>query len=190
MNSAPAQLKAGKRICGLNAGQKFALFAKSTVSPLTFLGAGASAGISQYNNDDAEWGQGAEAYGKRYAAAYTDRAAYAFFGKFFYPTIFRQDPRYFRAREDASTGQRFGHAFAHTFVTRTDAGRNMPNVSLWASAASTAALRNLYHPGNDRGFASAARTTGIYLGTSMGWDVLKEFWPGVSRTLHLPFQAR
>lgn len=189
LSTVSAHRKSGNKICSLDAGEKFALFAKTTLDPLTFIGAGISAGESQWNNDDREFGQGAEEYGRRYGAAFADRASWNFFGKFFYPAVFRQDPRYYR-KGNGTTGERISHALAHTLVARSDSGHNMPNFSLWTSTASTVALSNLYHPGNDRGFGSAAQRTGIGIGTSMGFDVLKEFWPEIVCKLHLPFTER
>lgn len=189
MTTVPTRRANGNNICSLDAVEKFHLFFKSTVDPVTFIGAGASAGFSQWNNDDKEWGQGAEGFGKRYAAAFTDRASRNFFGKFFYPTIFRQDPRYFREGQ-GSTKSRFGHALAHSFVARRDSGGSMPNLSLWAGTTSTVALANLYHPDQDRGFTPAAQRVGISIGTNMGFDVLKEFWPEIVRKLNLPFRER
>jgi hypothetical protein len=181
MTTAPA----GRKNCPLDAGQKFVLFTRVTTSPYTFAAAGAAAGWSQWQNDDSEWGQGAEGYGQRYAAAYADRATKSFFTKFAYPVIFKQDPRYFRKGDSGTTGERIGHAIGHTFVGRTDSGNRMPNLSLWAGTASTVAVENLYHPGHDRGFTPAAKRFGISIGTSMGFDVLREFWPEIAHKLHL-----
>ncbi|HYX52614.1 MAG TPA: hypothetical protein VE783_04135, partial [Candidatus Limnocylindrales bacterium] len=181
--------KGGQPICGLDAGQKFHLFFKTTVDPVTFVGAAASAGWSQYQNYDEEWGQGAEGYGYRYAAAYGDRVISNFFGKFFYPTLFHEDPRYFR-KGTGGFGGRLGHAIDHSFVARTDSGGHFANVSNWAAIASSVAIANLYHPGHSRGFTPAAERFGTRFGTSMGFDVLKEFWPETVRALKLPFRER
>lgn len=179
----------GQNVCTLDVGEKFQLFYKTTVDPVTFVGAGVVAGYSQWQNDDKEWGQGAEGYGKRYAAALTDRVTRNFFGQFFYPSIFSQDPRYYR-KGTGETRARLIQAVSHTFVTRTDSGGTFANLSLWFGTASTVAVENLYHPGNDRGFGPAAERTGISLGKAMGWDVLREFWPEIVRTLRLPFRER
>ena len=189
ITTVPAHRRNGQRICGLNARQKFKMFAETTIDPVTFVGAGASAGFSQWQNDDSSWGQGAEGYGKRYAAAFTDSTASNFFGQFLYPVIFRQDPRYYR-KGNGDTGARMGHALAHTFVTRSDAGNSAPNYSLWATTASTVALANLYHPGNDRGFPPAATRVGISIGEAMANNLLKEFWPEIVHKLRLPFRNR
>lgn len=181
--------KAGQTICSLEPGEKFHLFYKTTVDPVTFVGAAASAGYAQYQNYDQEWGQGAEAYGYRYAAAFADAGIYNFFGKFFYPTIFHQDPRYFR-KGSGGMGGRLGHAINHSFVARTDSGGHFANISRWAAISSSVAIANLYHPGRSRGFTPAAERFGLRLGTGMGFDVLKEFWPDMVRKLKLPFRER
>jgi hypothetical protein len=189
ITTVPARRKNGQKICGLNAGQKFDMFAETSIDPVTFMGAAASAGFSQWQNDDSKWGQGAVAYGRRYGAALIDNEASNFFGQFFYPVIFRQDPRYYR-KGHGSTRERLGYAMLHTLVARSDSGNKMPNYSLWATTASTVALANLYHPGNHQGFPPAATRVGLSIGSSMGYDLLREFWPEVVRKLRLPFRER
>lgn len=189
MTTVPARRKNGQKICGLNLGQKFDMFVETSIDPVTFMGAAASAGFSQWQNDDSKWGQGASAYGKRYGAALIDTEASNFFGQFFYPVIFRQDPRYYR-KGTGTTWGRIGYAMSHTFVARSDSGNKMPNYSLWATTASTVAMSNLYHPGNDQGFPPAATRVGLSIGSSMGYDLLREFWPEVVRKLRLPFRER
>jgi hypothetical protein len=165
------------------------MFAETTIDPVTFLGAAANAGVSQWQNDDPSWGQGAKGYGRRYAAAFTDSAATGFFGQFLYPVIFRQDPRYYR-KGTGTTGARIGHALGHIFWARSDTGKPMLNFSVWATTASTVAMSNLYHPGNDRGFPAAATRVSLSIGEDMGFDLLTEFWPEVVHKLRLPFRGR
>lgn len=189
LTTVPARRKNGQKICGLDVHQKFDMFVETSIDPVTFLGAAASAGFSQWQNDDSKWGQGAGAYGQRYAAALIDTESSNFFGQFFYPVIFRQDPRYYR-KGNGAAAERFGYALTHTFVTRGDSGKKMPNYSLWATTASTVALANIYHPGNHQGFPPAATRVGISIAGSMGYDLLREFWPEIVRKLRLPFRER
>jgi hypothetical protein len=189
MTTVPARRKKGQKICGLDAGQKFDMFVETSIDPVTFIGAATSAGFSQWQNDDSKWGQGAVGYGRRYGAALIDTEASNFFGQFFYPVIFRQDPRYYR-KGNGSTRGRIWYAVSHTVIARSDSGNKMPNYSLWATTASTVALSNLYHPGNDQGFPPAATRVGISIAGSMGYDLLREFWPEVVRKLRLPFRER
>ena len=65
----------------------------------------------------------------------------------------------------------------------------MFNVSEWLGTVSVVALSNVYHPGNERGFAPAARQVGYSIGEDIGLDVLREFWPEIARKFRLPFRA-
>jgi hypothetical protein len=177
-----------QRICSLDARQKFRLFIMDTIEPVTFAGAGISAGIAQASDDDPSFGQGAVGYGKRYAVAFLDSSSSNFFHTFFFPTLFRQDPRYYRWDQGSSEG-RLGHAFQHTFITRSDGGKKMFNFSEWLGTVSADALGTIYHPGARRGVSAAAVRDSINIGTDMGFDVLREFWPEIARKFRLPFRT-
>lgn len=64
----------------------------------------------------------------------------------------------------------------------------MINASEWLGTASAVALSNTYHPGNQRGFASAARRVGFSFAQDVGFDLLREFWPEIARKFKLPFR--
>ncbi|HEY6972617.1 MAG TPA: hypothetical protein VJA94_25635 [Candidatus Angelobacter sp.] len=178
-----------RKLCSLDSGEKFHLFLSNTFEPVTFVGAGFNAGLDQAEDNDPTFGQGMAGYGKRYAAALTDTASSDFFHTFLFPVLFRQDPRYYR-RFEGRTSLRLGHALSHVFVAHSDSGKKMFNFSEWLGTASSTALANLYHPGKRRGFGPAASRTGISIGTDMGFDVLREFWPEIVRGLRLPFRVR
>jgi hypothetical protein len=179
----------GKGLCRLGPSGKFRLFVSNNLEPVTFIAAGFNAGVAQAANDDPTFGQGMEGYGKRYGAALADTVSSDFFHTFLFPVIFKQDPRYYR-RLEGTTGQRLGHAISHVFVARSDSGRRMFNFSEWLGTIASTSLSNTYHPGNRRGVGPAAERIGISIGTDMGFDVLREFWPEVVRVFHLPFRQR
>jgi hypothetical protein len=174
--------------CKLNAAGKFHLFLDQEIDPINFLGANIDAAEAHFNHEDATFGQGAVGFEKRYSVALADRATSDFFGVFLYPTIFHQDPRYYRQGQ-GSFASRFGHALSHRWVTRTDSGKRMFNFSEWSATISSKAISNLYHPGNPRGFGSNATRVGWSIGTSMAWDVVREFWPEIAHKLRLPFRT-
>jgi hypothetical protein len=179
----------GSVFCALEPAGKFHLFLQDTLEPVTFVGAAYDAGLSQAQDDDHSFGQGAAGYGKRYGAALTDQVSDGFFNTFLYPTVFREDPRYYRQLE-GSTRMRMGHAISHVFVAQNDSGRKMVNFSEWFGRSSSVALSNLYHPGNRRGFEPSAVRVSLGVGSDIGFDVLREFWPEIVRKLKLPFRQR
>jgi hypothetical protein len=174
-------------LCSLEIKDKFFLFLHDSIDPGTFLSSGFDASISQAENDDAPFGQGGAGYGKRFAASYTDEAQFRFFKEFAYPTIFSEDPRYYRMGQ-GPVMRRFWHAMEHSVVAYNDHGQRMFNFSEWLGEISGKSLSNLYHPGARRGFAPAAEGIGYDVATDVGFDELREFWPEVARKLRLPFR--
>ena len=174
--------------CAMDAHDKFQLFLANAADPLSFVGAAWNAGTAQMSHDDKPYRMGAAGYGKRYSAAVTDNITGAFFSTFLYPSLFHQDPRYYRQGAGGAKS-RLGHALIHRFVAQSDSGARMPNYSEWFGTVSSTALSNLYHPGNLRGFEPTASRVGFNVGNDIAWDVLREFWPEIAHKLHLPFRT-
>ncbi len=180
--------KPSAMLCSLETKDKFVLFVRDTFDPVTFLVSGFNAGLDHAENEDPTFGQGAAGYGKRFGANFADQASFKFFKDFAYPAIFSEDPRYYRLAH-GSGGRRFLHAVGHAFVAYRDNGKRMFNFSEWLGTTSAVALSNVYHPGNERGFAPAARLVGYSIIEDVGFDVLREFWPEISRKFRLPFRS-
>lgn len=184
----PPQYKPGTRLCTLRLKGKFVLFVQDSFDPVTFLGTAFDAGLDQAENTDPSYGQGAEGYGRRFGAEFAGQASSRFFKDFAYPSIFSEDPRYYRLAH-GSGGKRLLHAMEHAVVAHRDDGTRMFNFSEWLGTASTVALSNTYHPDNQRGFAPAAERVGYAILQDVGFDVLREFWPEISRKFRLPFRG-
>jgi hypothetical protein len=159
------------------------------IDPFTILNIAFNAGISQAADGDRQFGQGAQGYGKRFAASAADQASGDFFKFIVFPTIFSEDPRYYRLGEGTG-GQRFVHALSHVVIAHKEDGSHMFNFSEWLGTTSTVVLSNTYHPGNRRGVGPAAEGISINMATDTGFDVLREFWPDIARKFHLPFRDR
>jgi hypothetical protein len=183
----PPHYNSGDILCTLDPKEKLFLFFRDTVDPFTFLSAGFNAGLSQAQNDDPSYGQGVAGYGKRFGFSLIDQAQGNFFGDFLYPTIFSEDPRYYRLAH-GSTGRRFLHVLEHAVIAYHPNGESTFNFSLWLSTTSSAALANVYHPDNRRGAGPLAVRVGFNVGQDIGFDVLREFWPEIARKFKLPFR--
>jgi hypothetical protein len=184
----PAHFKPGMLLCSLELKDKFFLFVRDSYDPATIASVAFNAGISQAQNTDPTFGPGVSGYGKRFGASYADQASVRFFKDFAYPSIFSEDPRYYRLAH-GSTRRRLLHPIEHALVAHTDHGNPMFNFSEWLGTASTIALSNTYHPGNKRGFAPAAEAFGISFGNDIGFDELREFWPEIAHKFKLPFRS-
>jgi len=180
--------KPGAILCSLDAKGKFVLFVHDTFEPVTFLAAGFNAGLDQAENQDPTFGQGGAGYGKRFGASFADQASFKFFKDFVYPSIFSEDPRYYRLAH-GNGGRRLLHAVEHVFLAHRDNGKRMFNFSEWLGTATTVVLSNTYHPDAQRGFSPAAQRVTFSILQDMGFDVLREFWPEISHKFKLPFRG-
>jgi len=161
---------------------KFRLFYKSAFDPAEFGIVGLQAAVSQAQNSFPAYGQGAEGYGKRYGAAFADQTTSTFFANFFYPTIFKHDPRYFRLGT-GSTKHRFGYALAQEFVGHKDEGGRTFNWSNTLGALSSGGISNAYYPAADRGFGLTIDRAAISLMYGCLGGLGNEFWPDINRKL-------
>jgi hypothetical protein len=189
----------GGQILPLTAGQKFKVVARSSFDPVQAVWYGALSGISQAENSEPGYGQGAEGYGKRFGAYAADGTIENFFVGAILPSVLHQDPRFF----PTSTGGSFsrtGYAVSRIVVTRGDSGRKEFNFSeVFGSAIASAVSTYSYHPdrtfnrfssqGVPEYYASdrTLKNTASVWGTQMGYDaitlVVKEFWPDIRRKI-------
>jgi hypothetical protein len=193
----------------LTTAQKFKVVARGSFDKIEFPWYGVLAGISQAENSEPGYGQGWEGYGKRYASAFADGTIENFMTSAVFPSLLRQDPRFFQSSE-GGFARRTEYAVSRIFVTRTDSGHSQFNYSeILGSAVSAAISTNTYHP---RAFITTRfdPTTGtlIYVhnassrtlpntasvwGTQVLYDtitiVIKEFWPDIHRKMKVKQNA-
>jgi hypothetical protein len=160
--------------------QKFHLFVKGEIDPFEWFAVGLQAGISQATNEFPQYGQGAAGYGKRYGAALADSVSSGFFSTFVYPTLLKQDPRYFRLGE-GTVKHRIAYSLERVLVCRTDRGGRAFNFSNVLGAVTTGSISNAYYPPNDRGFGLTMSRAGISLLYGTAGGLVDEFWPDIYR---------
>ena len=174
------------KVPSLTSKGKFKLVAKNAFDPAIYPFIGFLALISQAQDSEPEFGQGAAGYGRRYGAAFGDATIGSFMTGAVSPSIFKQDPRYFQLVRGGFKRRAF-YSVSRIFVTRTDSGHNQFNSSEIFGNLVAAGISNVYHPAQDRGFVN---TLSIW-GSDTGWDAMsnlaQEFWPDVHRWLKRKF---
>jgi hypothetical protein len=121
-------------------------------------------------------------YSKRYVTAYADAIIANFGTGAIFPTLLRQDPRFYQMGK-GNFFRRFGYAAVRVVITRSDSsGKTQLNFSEFLGNSLAAGLANAYHPGPH----TLASNTDV-LGTQVLMDgigyELKEFWPDIHRFL-------
>jgi len=169
-----------KELPPLTTGQKFRLATAGVLDWGAYPFNAILSGIAQAKNDPKEWGQGWDAYGKRYGTSFADNSIGTYMTTAIFPSLLREDPRYYQLGKG-----RFAHrayrAINRLFITRTDSGETRFNFSESLGNASAAAISNIYHVPEDR-TASRNAATFAFLILYDGLDnELKEFWPDIRR---------
>jgi carboxypeptidase family protein len=152
---------------------KFQLAWKSSTDPITIAGTAFLAGLQQAGDQYPEFGQGAEGYGKRFGAAYADVIASTFLSGAIFPTLLKQDPRYFY-KGSGTTRSRIWRAVSNSIISKGDNGKWQANYSNIAGSFAGAAITSTYYPTKNQG--SVILSNGfIRMGESSLAGVLQEF---------------
>lgn len=182
--------------------EKFHLFLTEAVDPGTIGVVGLQAGLSQAENEFPAYGQGAAGYGKRFGASAADELSAGFWSNFIYPTLLREDPRYFRLGQ-TGLAHRSYYSMKQEFVCHTDEGGRSFNFSSVLGALTSGAISNLYYPGrslirtipatatspaipiyeDERGAVLTLSRASIALGYGMVGNLFDEFWPDIHNKL-------
>ena len=167
----------------LTAGQKFKVVARGSFDYVQYPWYGFLAGISQAENSEPGYGQGAQGYGKRFGAATADGTIENFMTSAVLPSLLHQDPRFFQSGHGGFR-RRAWYAFSRIIVTRGDNGNSQFNYSeVFGSALSAAVSTYSYHPHEDKTVVNTAKVWGTQVGYDALTYVVKEFWPDIRRKL-------
>jgi len=164
--------------------QKFHIFVEQTYSVYTFANTAFDAGWAQMTDDWPAYGQGAAGYGKRYGALLANHEAGSFFENFLFPTLLRQDPRYFRMGDGHSIFARVPYAMSRVLITRSDSGHGTFNSSLLLGLLFVDGLTNSYYPRPQRGLGETMSRFGGGVLSSAETNLLREFMPDMVRIFH------
>jgi hypothetical protein len=155
--------------------QKFQLAWKSTIDPVSFGVTGVVAGVQQATGGFSGYGGGAAGYGRRYGAAYGDLVTGTFIGGAIFPSLLKQDPRYFY-KGTGSVRSRVLYAIANSVICKGDNGHWQPNYSGIMGSLAAGGISNLYYPeGNKSDAALTFENLVIGIGETAAVNLLQEF---------------
>ena len=162
----------GQKVTPLNPARLFELTAKNTFDGYVFPFVGAVAAMDG----------GGEDYAGRYAIAMADNAIGNFMTSAVFPTVLKQDSRYFESG-NGSVVRRAAYAASRAVVTRNRAGRGEFNLSEIGGNAVAAGLSNLYYEPAERTVTGTLTRCGMQVLFDSVSNELKEFWPDVRRRI-------
>jgi hypothetical protein len=170
----------------LSPGQKFELFVDNSISVHTVSYSVLGAAIGQADDSPTGFGEGWDAYAKRFGSSMARQASSEFFGTFIIASALHEDPRFY-----AEINPPFLHAVKysvqHVFITRNDDGRNVVAWSNLAGPLMAEGLANAYWPDRNRTAGDTLFRYGLDLAARAGGNMLREYWPVVYAKLrHAP----
>jgi hypothetical protein len=158
----------------LDARQKYDLALRTMVDPISFVLNGVTAGVQQADNLF-DWGQGAQGFGKRYAAAYGTFLTGTLLGNAVLPVLFKQDPRYFY-KTDGTVASRIFYALAMSVVCKGDNHHWQLDYSGIGGGVMASALSNAYYPAVNRsGARLIVEGTAIGIGANGLQNIIQQF---------------
>ena len=154
--------------------EKFHLALRLLVDPTTIGAAGIAAGIQQAKNSYWEWGQGGEAYGKRFAAAYGTAAHNLIITSVFAASVLHQDPRYFYSGK-GTVARRTWYAVASAFRTKGDNGKWQPPYAGLIGTMASAEIAATYYPSSRTQYSLLGRSLMFHFVGLAAVNVAQEF---------------
>jgi len=148
--------------------------------PESVVRSAAGSGISQAMSTPGEWGQGAEGYGRRFANSYAGHIVQStvMYGM---GAALHEDNRYFRSGL-TGFGPRLKYAILSTFLARHDDGNRYFSFSRMTSYVASAGISRAWQPPSASNVTHAADAFGIDIGAAAGFNVMREFVPGLFRS--------
>lgn len=167
----------------LSPGQKFQLFVDNSISLHTITWAMLGSAVGQAANSPTGFGQGWDAYAKRFGSSMGRQASSEFFGTLILASAMHQDPRFY-----PEVNPSFFHAVKYSvqrvFVTRNDDGRDVANWSGLAGPLMAEGLANVYWPDRNRTIGDTFFRYGLDVATRAGGNMLREYWPVFYGKIH------
>ena len=160
--------------------ERIRIYRRSFTEPESLIGPALGAGIGQLHNSPVEWGQGAGGFGRRLASGY-GQSAIARTIAFGVAATVDEDSRFLPSNQ-SGIWRRTRYAVVGTFVSRTRSGGKMPAISRLAGVYGAAFVANAWEPPSENGATDALKRGSTALLSSVGWHVLKEFWPDIRRS--------
>ena len=155
----------------------------SLAGPATWVAEAGAAGLSQAIGSPWQWGGGAAGYGKRFAndMAYNGvRSSLTYFSG----NLLQEDDRVLRLRRKAARGRACGtHSPASSSRTRATA-KTVFATSNVIGIAGASLISRAWSPPSWQTPSSVARSMGISIAGTAGFNLVREFLPDIVHRLH------
>ena len=154
--------------------QKFEMAYRKTIDPSFLVESVMFAGYDKAASYGPNYGKGWDAFGQLVGYNAANLGSTYLFTDALLPTVFHQDPRYFR-KGSGSAVSRVWWALRSEAVAFSDQGKQMPNYSSMIGFGMSTALSNAYSPESSITFNKTLERYAVKEGVSFGLNLLREF---------------
>ena len=163
--------------------EKFQAFVDEARSPLIRGAVGVNAGVMRETELEHFTPGPQPGFTALYRVALSQKESGAFFDKYLYPSLLKQDPRYDASTSDSFMG-RATYAASRIFITRDDSGKRRLNTSYFLGVLTSVAISTANRPYWARSTSGAFNNFGTTIGGDAGINVLHEFGPGIRQMVN------
>jgi hypothetical protein len=166
---------------------KFQTFINEARSPLTLGAVGVDAAVMRATDSEHVTPGALPGLTTLYKNALIQKESSAFFGRYLYPSLLKQDPRYYPSTSGSFLG-RATYAVSRILITRRDSGERTLNTSYFLGVLTSVAIATAYHPYWTRSASSTFKTLGSTIGSDAGISLFHEFRPEIRQMVkgHTP----
>ena len=157
---------------------KFQMFINEARSPLTLGAVGVDTAIMRTTDSEDITPRALPGLTTLYKDALIQKESSAFFGRYLYASLLKQDPRYYPSTSGSFLG-RATYAVSRILITRTDAGERTLNTSYFLGVLTSVAIATAYRPYWARSSSSTFKTLGSTIGSDAGINLFHEFRPEI-----------
>ncbi len=161
-------------VAPLRTSQKFGMAFHKTVDPSFVVESVMFAGFDQVAGYGPEYGSGSAGFAQRVGYNAANISSTFLFTDAVLPTLFHQDPRYFR-KGKGSIKSRLWWTVRSEVVAYSDEGTEMPNYSSVLGFGMSTALSNAYSPPSSITLSKTMQRFAVKEGVSVALNVLREF---------------
>ena len=144
--------------------------------------AAASAAVRQAENSPKEWQGGGKGYGYRIGDAFAQHVIRNTL-QYGASSVLHEDNRYF-ASGQSGLFRRMKYAVRGTLLARHDNGSQSISYSRIGGTAGAAFISRIWQPPSATTAGDGAVSFGISMGSQMGFNIFREFWPDMKRRFH------
>ena len=166
---------------------KFLTFVNEARSPLTLGAVSVNAAIMRETDSEHVTPGVRPGLTTLYKDALIQKESSAFFGRYLYPSLLKQDPRYYPSTSASFLG-RATYAVSRILITRRDSGERTLNTSYFLGVLTSVAIATAYRPYWARSASSTFKTLGSTIGSDAGINLFHEFRPEIRQMVkgHTP----